>query len=148
MNTRAENAPVTGAGVVIDWASGQFILGVAGMDETHRQFADLVNRLSVADTETFIVLFGELCVHSELHFQDEESRMQLCGFPAIREHRDEHHRVLAEMVQMRRQVERGVIGLARAYVRDGLPAWFRLHAITMDSALAAHWKHYEDLLSR
>jgi hypothetical protein len=37
-------------------------------------------------------------------------------------------------------VERGRTTLARAYLCEQIPAWFALHAVTMDSALAAHLK--------
>ena len=52
-------------------------------------------------------------------------------------------RVLGELSQIKKQVVKGLISFGRAYVREGLLDWFRLHAVTMDSALAAHWKYHE-----
>ena len=51
-------------------------------------------------------------------------------------------RVLGKLTQIKKQVDKGLISFGRMYVREGLPGWFRLHAATMDSALAAHWKHH------
>jgi hemerythrin len=39
-------------------------------------------------------------------------------------------------------VNSGRLKLARAVVRGQLPGWFRLHAATMDSALAAHDRQF------
>jgi hemerythrin len=68
--------------------------------------------------------------------------MRSCGFPAIREHSDEHQRILGELGRIGQRVNKGLVSFGRMYVREGLPDWFRLHAATMDSALAAHWKQY------
>jgi hypothetical protein len=48
--------------------------------------------------------------------------------------------VLGELEKFERQINLGRESFARAYVRQALPDWFRLHAATMDSALAAHWR--------
>ena len=66
--------------------------------------------------------------------------MQQSGFPATAEHKGEHHRVLGELSQFTRQLEKGRSMMARAYVKERLPGWFTLHITTMDSALAAHLK--------
>lgn len=62
--------------------------------------------------------------------------MRLCHFPAMAEHEGEHFRVLGDMLQFNRAIQRGRLIMARAYVRDSLPEWFRLHLTSMDAALA------------
>ena len=64
--------------------------------------------------------------------------MRESGFPAAGEHKDEHARVLGEMDRFAGRPGGARLRLARAYVREQIPAWFALHASTMDSALAAH----------
>lgn len=125
---------------LIEWDADAFELGVGDMDETHRAFVELVNALDEAPNSRFPALFAELLEHTRAHFEAEQARMLLCKFPATREHTGEHQRVLGELTQIRKQVDKGLISFGRAYVREGLPGWFRLHAATMDSALAAHWK--------
>ena len=117
-----------------------YLLGVPVMDETHREFVDLVNRLTAAGNESFAALFAELVRHTEAHFEAENMLMQATGFPAIREHMDEHRRVLGDLMRMQGRVDAGSAAMARAYVREQIPDWFSLHALTMDSALAAHIK--------
>jgi hemerythrin-like metal-binding protein len=130
---------------LIEWDRAAFALGVPDMDATHEAFIRLLNRLDAAPNSEFPALFARLLEHTQAHFEDEEARMQRCAFPATTEHSHEHRRILGELAQIRRQVDKGLVSFGRAYVREGLPGWFRLHAATMDSALAAHWKlHSED----
>ena len=41
-------------------------------------------------------------------------------------------------MHFRSRVKAGKTSMARAYVREQLPGWFKTHLITMYSALAAH----------
>jgi len=132
---------------LIESFESRYLLGVPEMDETHREFSDLVNRLGGADKETFTALFGELIEHTRAHFSAENEAMLESGFPAIREHMDEHQRVLGELDRIGKRVAAGSIAMGRAYVTQQLPEWFDLHAQTMDSALAAHIKAMEFTLS-
>jgi len=118
----------------------RYLLGVEAMDNTHREFVDLVNELSDCDRPRFVELFPELVAHTRTHFTAEEEMMERSGFPAIEEHRADHARVLGEMTRFTAGLRRGRAQLATAYVLDQLPGWFELHAATMDSALAAHLK--------
>lgn len=118
----------------------RFLLGVESMDQTHREFAELVDRLEAAEAAEFPELFRELARHTAAHFQAEERLMCECGFPAIAEHKGEHERILGLTMQMLSALGRGRSALARAFVTEQLPSWFEQHAATMDSALAARIK--------
>jgi hemerythrin len=115
-------------------------LGFDQMDTTHQEFISLVNRLNLADKALFQSLFAELLEHTQNHFDAESQLMDETGFPAISEHKGEHLRVLGELTRFAQSVQKGSITIARSYVREMLPDWFRLHTVTMDSALAAHIK--------
>ncbi len=125
--------------MLIDGFDGKYVLGHAAMDTMHREFVDLVNQLAEAKGDTFAPLFQQLFTHTQTHFAQEEAWMHTSRFPALAEHRADHQRVLGDLNRFTRQVERGLLPMARAYVRE-LPQWFDLHARTMDSALAAHLK--------
>ena len=122
---------------MLSWDEARHPLGVDEMDATHREFAALVDALNQANDETFSFLFQKLVDHTRLHFAEEGRLMRLLRFPALGEHEGEHFRVLGELLQFNRAVQRGRLPLARAYVKSGLPEWFELHLVTMDSALAA-----------
>jgi hemerythrin-like metal-binding protein len=114
----------------------RYVLGVAEMDATHRDFVELADALLVAGDDEFPALFAELHDHTRRHFDNEGKLMKSCRFPAIGEHNSEHLRVLGELAHFSRGVAAGRLGMARNYVK-GLPEWFATHLATMDSALSA-----------
>jgi hemerythrin len=124
----------------IEWDDHKFILGVEQMDNTHIEFVDMVNSMEKAPDAEFVRLFDRLLEHTRAHFDSEHRLMIEHGFPATTEHHSDHERVLGEMTKFSRSVHKGLIVFGRNYVRDSLVTWFPLHAITMDSALAAHLK--------
>jgi hemerythrin-like metal-binding protein len=132
-----------GRAQLIEWNPGAFTLGVSDMDAAHQTFVALLNRLNTAPNPEFPELFRTLLEHTREHFEREETRMRLSRFPALTEHCSEHRRVLGELAQLQKQVDKGRLSFARNYVKDGLSVWFRLHLATMDSALAAHWKRHQ-----
>jgi hemerythrin-like metal-binding protein len=117
-----------------------YALGVEGMDRDHEEFLNLLVRLNKAGDAEFPALFQKLVDHLRLHFVHEGRLMRLGKYSALGEHEGEHHRLLGELLQFNRNVKRGRLQLARAYVRIGLAEWFDLHLATMDSALAVHAK--------
>lgn len=116
----------------------RFLLGVPAMDRSHREMADLVNRMAESTDASFAYLFPDLVSHTRAHFASEEVLMKDSRFPATSEHKAEHARVLGELDAFEKRLAGGRLALARAYVKERLPEWFALHIATMDSALAAH----------
>lgn len=117
-----------------------YLLGHEAMDATHREFVRLVNQLGAADKTEFAALLADLHAHTQVHFEQERQWMRESGFPAIREHLDEHQRILGELSRFAERASSGAVMMGKAYVTQQLPQWFELHARTMDSALAAHLK--------
>lgn len=126
--------------ILIEDFEQRFLLGVPAMDRNHREFVDLINRMGDASNATFAYLYAEMLHHTHAHFAAEEVMMRQTGFAATAEHKDEHLRVLGELDWFARHLHRGHVAMARTYVREQLPQWFAQHAVSMDSALAAHVK--------
>jgi len=126
---------------IIEWDDASFLLGITIMDDTHREFVSLLNESLSSDDNDFADLFDQLIEHTRQHFQREEELMTKYHFPAYAEHKDEHQRVLGELDQFKKRVDKGLIAFGRNYIKDRMPEWFRLHAASMDSALAAHLKN-------
>lgn len=118
-------------------------LGVAEMDRTHDEFLSLVAGLQLASKNQFVALFSALVDHTKRHFEDELKLMENTKFPAIKEHREEHVRVLSDLKKMNESIAKGSTLFAKAYVSQQLPSWFNLHLSTMDAALAKHVKEVE-----
>lgn len=110
------------------------------IDADHDVFIELVNKLEICSDAEFGTLFTELFTHTQQHFERENALMAEFKFPAIDEHKGEHHRVLGELTQFKKRVDKGMISFGRAYIKDRIPQWFSLHVTTMDSALNAHIK--------
>ncbi len=118
------------------WNVEHHTLGIDAMDDTHHEFVVLLDELARADDASFPVLFSRLVDHCRRHFAEEGRLMRQCHCPALGEHEGEHFRVLGDLLQFQRAIQRGRAALARAYVRDGLMQWFETHLTTMDAALA------------
>lgn len=118
----------------LDW-SPDFELGVPAMDETHREFVDLLNALAEAPDAELLARLDAFIAHTEAHFAQENAWMAEIMFPPIHCHKGEHDNVLGVMREVRNRVAAGQLELARVLARE-LPEWFRLHAATMDAALA------------
>lgn len=130
---------------VITWSDETFALGVEQMDDTHREFVELVNACdSAPDKGAFVAAFKALLAHTEHHFAFEDSLMTQTAFSSAEEHLGEHRKVLAEMAQFLKRAGGPMSSFAREYVRARLPEWFGIHASTMDSALAFHLKENVD----
>lgn len=128
---------------LIHWPAN-YLLGNPGMDATHAEFVALVNNLAVAEGREFQALFLALLDHTGDHFGAEEALMADTAFPALEEHRAEHRRMLSDLRALGQRAVQGRITLAHNYVTEHLPAWFAMHAATMDSALAAHLARQEN----
>jgi hemerythrin-like metal-binding protein len=115
-------------------------LNVVQMDRTHQEFIRQVAALISTSDAEFPALFQALINHTRIHFTEEGQLMRASKYRGLPEHESEHHRVLGELQQLNRSLKRGRILLVRAYVREGLPAWFDSHLAMMDSALAMHLK--------
>lgn len=117
-----------------DWED-RYLLGYAPMDDTHREFVDLVNALLTVDDDALPAALEAFAVHAEAHFAQENGWMVAEDFPARDCHIDEHDKVLASVNELREQVATG----EREIVRElalALKDWFPGHADYMDSALS------------
>lgn len=117
-----------------------YLLGNSEIDEMHREFVTLLDKLNQASGEEFVSLFHSLKAHTQKHFDHELSLMQQSHFTSTAEHNDDHQRILGEINQMEKRLRPATLPLVKAWASERLPQWFELHITTMDSALAAHLK--------
>ncbi|MDR2015499.1 MAG: hemerythrin domain-containing protein [Azoarcus sp.] len=132
----------------------RYALGIARMDETHREFIDFCNALTAAwpknehaPSETsaasngmpqdFLGQFDAFIEHTAAHFNQENRWMEAVNFPGC--HREEHDRVLNVVQEVRKRIEKGDFFLGRRLLEE-LHPWFDNHIDTMDTALAFYLK--------
>ena len=82
------------------------------MDDQHGILMDTMNELRQAvlrgaGREKLSEVLDRLIEFTRMHFWSEEQLMEQSGFPGLAEHRAEHHRMLARMLQSAHRVQYG-----------------------------------------
>lgn len=118
----------------LDWTA-ELELGDERIDETHREFVDMMNAVGAASDEQMLTMVDALIAHTEEHFGQEQRWMAATDFPPTHCHLDEHTGVLDAMRETRNYVAEGKFNVGRVLAQE-LGTWFRSHAATMDTMLA------------
>ena len=114
-------------------------LGNPEMDDTHREFAALLNKVGNAADSELVAALDELIVHTEAHFAMEQQWMEEKAFPPAHCHVREHEGVLEITREVRKRVADGETHLAGVLAK-AVAEWFTNHIATMDAVLAAFIK--------
>ena len=116
------------------WSDG-FLLGYPPIDDTHREFVEVVASMLRARDAELADAIAAFERHAEAHFGQEAGWMEGTGFPAMQCHVDEHDAVMRSVRRVRERVAAGDIAIGRRLAME-LVRWFPAHADYMDSALA------------
>ena len=119
-----------------DW-SDAFLVGYSPMDDTHREFVEVVGRLLGCPDAELGAQMEAFRAHALRHFQQEDDWMTATGFPGAQCHIDEHAAVLKSVEEVHALVQSGRYDIGRDLAGE-LARWFPSHADHLDSALA-HW---------
>lgn len=121
--------------------NSKHLLKYDAMDTLHKEFLDIYNSVDCKSCESFIRKLKVLYEHTKLHFKEEEELMDRYNYPTVREHKDEHAKVLHE-IQYFLDRSHSIIGkkLLKSYYLEKLPEWFDLHLLSMDSDLSSFLK--------
>ena len=114
-------------------------LGLDFMDDTHREFVDLLAQAANAPDEQLLDVWQTVLAHTEDHFGREDKWMQDSSFPPGGCHATEHASILAVMHEGARRGAAGNFDMVRQLARE-LGIWFAGHAQSMDAALALFLK--------
>jgi hemerythrin-like metal-binding protein len=125
----------------LQW-SEELELGLSYMDDTHREFVDLLTAASSASDAQLLTVWQSVIEHTQDHFGREDKWMQDSSFPPGSCHSTEHDAILAVMREGGRRGEQGNLGVVRQLARE-LGVWFAGHAQSMDTALALFLKEVE-----
>jgi hemerythrin-like metal-binding protein len=126
----------------LTWSEA-FALQQPRMDDTHREFVDLLAQLEeeLAGTPEggstrLSRLLDAFVAHTVEHFAQEERCMVDLGFEAENCHAFQHAHVLQVLREVqRRLVEQGDVATLRLLAGE-LAQWFPIHARSMDAGLA------------
>ncbi len=108
------------------------------MDDTHREFIDLLGAIEIAEDSQVVERFAAMVEHTDGHFGAEDRWMKDTHFSSGNCHTTQHSVILQVLREgLRRGREEGDLVLLRDLARE-LGVWFTQHAQTMDAALALH----------
>jgi hemerythrin-like metal-binding protein len=107
------------------------------MDDTHREFVDLLARVGTAGDEALLQQWAALVEHTDDHFGREDQWMQNTGFSSSNCHSMQHKVVLQVMREGLVRGQAGDLAMVRQMAHE-LGLWFPQHAQAMDAALALH----------
>jgi len=110
-----------------------YLLGYPPMDDTHREFVDIVDEMLKSDKQA-AALMQRFSEHAERHFTQEREWMESTEFPAAGCHADEHDKVMASVKGVLEQIAKGDISNALP-LAHALKDWFPGHADYMDASL-------------
>ena len=115
-------------------------VGVRAMDDQHGILMDTVNELRLAAVrgsgrELVSEMLDRLIEFTRMHFWSEEQLMEQTGYPGLAEHRAEHHRMLANILQAAHRLQYGD-GVQLRPLLCGLHQGFLHHMETFDQKYA------------
>lgn len=118
--------------------SDTMLMGCIPMDETHREFVEIVGRLLQCNKSNAGSLLESLETHIVAHFELERTLMASTDFPAAACHNDEHDAVLGSLKGVRERLASSKAKFHDVRIfAEHLAEWFPGHADYLDSALSA-----------
>ncbi len=120
----------------LEW-SDALALDLPLMDDTHREFVDLLAAVDRADDAQLLSSWLALVDHTHHHFAQEDAWMASTRFASGNCHSMQHRVVLQVMREGGVRAQQGDLQVLRVMARE-LALWFPQHAQSMDAALALH----------
>lgn len=114
-----------------------FVLGIHQMDQTHKEFVELVAAVQQADDAHLLEEWATLIDHTQVHFDTENRWMEATRFAATNCHATHHQAVLDVMKEGLEYGRKGHLSVVRQMAEE-LTSWFPIHADSMDTALSLH----------
>lgn len=121
---------------ILQW-SESLELDLPFMDDTHREFVDLLATVVNASDSELLAAWKILIAHTDEHFEREDQWMQSTRFYSSNCHTMQHKVILQVLREGDKRGEAGELDVIRQMALE-LGIWFPQHAQSMDAALALH----------
>ncbi|MDO8447909.1 MAG: hemerythrin domain-containing protein [Rhodoferax sp.] len=125
----------------LEW-SGALALDFPLMDDTHREFVDLLAEVHNAPDDTLLRHWAALIDHTDDHFGREDAWMLSTQFASGNCHSMQHKVVLQVMREGLQHGQNGDLKMIRLMAGE-LALWFPQHAQAMDASLALHMRRVD-----
>ena len=123
----------------------EFSIGIASIDDEHREMIDLINLIytelaSDADVVQIDECLGDIFSAISMHFALEERMMRACGYEGYAAHKDDHEELLEQIRDLMDDfIDDAEIGAERLGRR--LNDWFADHFSSFDARLHGKLGH-------
>jgi hemerythrin-like metal-binding protein len=117
--------------------SKELELGLPVMDQTHREFVELLEQARASGDEALPAVWQVLIEHTEAHFAQEDAWMRATRFASAKPHTVQHRVILQVLREGAARAAEGNLTSVRLMTRE-LAVWFPQHAQTLDTDLASH----------
>lgn len=117
--------------------SQELELGLPVMDQTHREFVELLAQAKASSDEALPAAWQALIDHTEAHFAQEDAWMRASLFPSAKCHSVQHRVILRVLREGAARAAEGNLTSVRLMTRE-LAIWFPQHAQALDMPLASH----------
>lgn len=125
----------------LEW-SDALALDLPLMDDTHREFVDLLAVVQDATDDTLLAHWTVLIDHTDDHFGREDDWMINTQFASGNCHSMQHKVVLQVMREGLQRGQAGELAAVR-FMAGELALWFPQHAQAMDASLALHMRRVD-----
>ena len=124
---------------LIEWRD-EFAIGIPSVDYEHQGLIRLINGLheklsQSASRDTVVDFLGEIHALISAHFALEEKEMLEMGYTGIKDHKDDHERLLDEIRDIMDEVEDDRSDSYSEDLGRRLDLWFTEHFKTRDAKL-------------
>ena len=110
----------------LEW-SDALALELPAMDDTHREFVDLLAAVNTATDDSLLAQWAALIDHTDDHFGREDAWMQATRFASSNCHTMQHKVVLQVLREGLKRGQAGELGVVRQMAQE-LVIWFPHHA--------------------
>lgn len=119
---------------LITWCP-EMTLGITEIDKAHQEFLANVEKISRMPDDLLYDNLLQLTGKLEKDFRQEEDLMEACNSVEIKEHREQHAKLLKALHYLIPDIMQGNYAAARRAI-DVLPCWYLMHLSTSDQVMA------------
>jgi hemerythrin len=127
----------------VEW-NESYSVGHEALNEEHRillakrrDLQELLLGGAGRDRERLRWALADLTRYSRRHMQNEESVLEMCGYPALAAHRKAHHEILARMESLQQRLETGYAVITYD-LQEIANEWLEHHYKEMDRHYIPH----------
>ena len=120
---------------LMEW-SEKLSVGINSIDTQHKQLVALINNLFEAlshgkGDQALAPILNELIVYTKTHFAYEERLFAQYAYPEAAQHKAEHDKLAARVVDIQKQMQEGKVGLSVGTMTF-LKEWLSNHIVGTD----------------